>query len=370
MLFHAEASQSGGAPGSEERAVTAAECLALSAAVAEWRHGRGQRLSEALGEAFSGASLSAGAVAAWLTRRSARQVEGESILAAEAAAMLDELGRDLRVTALPATRCPEVGLLVATLQLAREHLELETQFEERLADGRLEAVRQLAYGAGHEINNPLANIATRGQSLLRDEPDPERRRKLATIVDQAFRARDMIGGLMVFAKPPVATPARVDLGSLAESVLGSLSDQVAADGVELVSSVPAEPVWASVDPRLVAEALLALLVNAAEAIAAGGQIRLRVLPSVRAGVHAVVVGDTGPGMDAAEQAVACDPFHCGREAGRGLGVGLSKAWALAKACGGRLVLGGSDATGASVRIELPADRGEAAARPAAVLPSG
>jgi len=280
------------------------------------------------------------------------------------------VGLGLTIESLQIIQRVRVGLLVATLQLAREHLELETQFEERLADGRLEAVRQLAYGAGHEINNPLANIATRGQSLLRDEPDPERRRKLATIVDQAFRARDMIGGLMVFAKPPVATLARVDLGSLAESVLGSLSDQVAADGVELVSSVPAEPVWASVDPRLVAEALLALLVNAAEVITAGGQIRLRVLPSVRAGVHAVVVGDTGPGMDAAEQAVACDPFHCGREAGRGLGVGLSKAWALAKACGGRLVLGGSDATGASVRIELPADRGEAAARPAAVLPSG
>ena len=51
---------------------------------------------------------------------------------------------------------------------------------------RLEAMRELAYGAGHEINNPLANIAARAQALLYGEHDPERQRRLATIVDQAF----------------------------------------------------------------------------------------------------------------------------------------------------------------------------------------
>ena len=66
----------------------------------------------------------------------------------------------------------------------------------------MEAIRELAYGAGHEINNPLANIAARAQALLYDEHEPERQRRLAIIVDQAFRARDMIGGLMIFARPP------------------------------------------------------------------------------------------------------------------------------------------------------------------------
>ncbi|MFM7846804.1 MAG: histidine kinase dimerization/phospho-acceptor domain-containing protein, partial [Planctomycetota bacterium] len=52
---------------------------------------------------------------------------------------------------------------------------------------RLASLRELAYGASHEINNPLANIATRAQGLLRDEADPERRRSLATIAAQALR---------------------------------------------------------------------------------------------------------------------------------------------------------------------------------------
>ena len=64
------------------------------------------------------------------------------------------------------------------------------------------ALKELAYGASHEINNPLANIAARAQTLLEDEPDPERRRKLTAIHRQAMRAHEMIADLMLFARPP------------------------------------------------------------------------------------------------------------------------------------------------------------------------
>ena len=96
----------------------------------------------------------------------------------------------------------ETSLLKEAVATAEMHQGMATRFEERVAEARLEALRELAYGAGHEINNPLANIAARAQALLLDEREPERRRRLATIVDQAFRARDMIGGLMLFARPP------------------------------------------------------------------------------------------------------------------------------------------------------------------------
>ena len=97
----------------------------------------------------------------------------------------------------------EAQLLAAAVERMLAHERLTTRFDEALAEARLEALRELAYGAGHEINNPLANIATRAQALLLEERDPERRRRLATIVDQSFRARDMIGGLMLFARPQI-----------------------------------------------------------------------------------------------------------------------------------------------------------------------
>ncbi len=66
--------------------------------------------------------------------------------------------------------------------------QVESDFNERLQTAKREALKEFAYGAGHELNNPLANIASRAQTLLREESHPERRRRLAAINTQAFRA--------------------------------------------------------------------------------------------------------------------------------------------------------------------------------------
>jgi signal transduction histidine kinase len=60
----------------------------------------------------------------------------------------------------------EANLLGEAVRAAQAHAELRGQFDRAVAEARLEAMRELAYGAGHEINNPLANIATRAQAVL------------------------------------------------------------------------------------------------------------------------------------------------------------------------------------------------------------
>ena len=105
------------------------------------------------------------------------------------------------------TSAAEPALCLPTLMRRLAHLqELETNFAAKLEFEILASLKELAYGASHEINNPLANIATRAQTLLRDERDPERRRKLATINAQAFRAHEMISDMMLFARPPQLRP--------------------------------------------------------------------------------------------------------------------------------------------------------------------
>ncbi len=64
---------------------------------------------------------------------------------------------------------------------------LESSFDRRLQTAKLDSLKEFAYGAGHELNNPLANIASRAQTLLKEETHPERRRRLAAINTQAFR---------------------------------------------------------------------------------------------------------------------------------------------------------------------------------------
>ncbi len=227
----------------------------------------------------------------------------------------------------------------------------DSAFAAALAEARLEALREFAYGAGHEINNPLANIAARAQALLVDEQDPERRRRLATIVDQAFRARDMIGGLMVFARPPRPQPAATPLAEIVRSVIEPLQATAAARGLRLEYAPAPTPLEVLVDAGQAVEALRAVVLNAIEAVEDGGRVTIGVREAGEA--VEVEVADDGRGMDAATLRRAFDPFFSGREAGRGIGLGLPKAWRLVELNGGTVAVDSRPGGGTRVALTLP-----------------
>ena len=98
--------------------------------------------------------------------------------------------------------------------------------EESLLAAKMEALAEFAAGAGHEINNPLAAISGRAQQLLKGEVDPERRRHLLTIGAQALRIRDMIGDVMLFARPPEPRPRLIDLADVVDEVIAKFDDDI------------------------------------------------------------------------------------------------------------------------------------------------
>ena len=247
----------------------------------------------------------------------------------------------------------ERDLLEEAARVAAAYESLATRFEEQVAESRLSALRELAYGAGHEINNPLANIAARAQALLLDEREPERRRRLATIVDQAFRARDMIGGLMHFARPPRPEPGDTSLDDLLEPVLAACRSQAEVRRVRFDASLPAEPFRLHVDAGQVGEAVRLLAVNAFEAVQDGGRVGLTAQADTAGEWGNISIIDDGQGMDSETAERACDPFFSGREAGRGIGLGLPKALRLVEANGGSLVISSQPGQGTRCTLTLP-----------------
>src|SRR5262249_55093765 len=105
---------------------------------------------------------------------------------------------------------------------------LEASFDERLHAAKLDALKEFTYGAGHELNNPLANIASRAQTLLAGEADPERRQRLAAINTQAFRAHEMLADMMLFARPPHPSLRAVYLVRLIDDVTATIAGDAAA----------------------------------------------------------------------------------------------------------------------------------------------
>jgi signal transduction histidine kinase len=256
-----------------------------------------------------------------------------------------------------------LGALLAE-RLARL-AELECAFDVALEAAKLDALKEFAYGASHEINNPLANISARAQTLLQDERDPERRRRLAAINAQAFRAHEMIADVMLFARPPRMERQAVDLAELVASLLDELSEPAATQHTQFLWNPPLEPIVASVDPVHLRVALKAIVANALEALAEGGRIEIIVRRGMSLGTLSatssatrdsveIVISDSGPGIPDHARSHIFDPFFSGREAGRGLGMGLPKCWRIVREHGGQIDVESPAGRGATFKIALPA----------------
>jgi signal transduction histidine kinase len=250
------------------------------------------------------------------------------------------------------------GLLSNLAAKLRRLRELEENFLQTLETEKLDSLKELAYGAGHEINNPLANISARAQTLLRDERDPERKRMLASINSQAFRAHEMIADMMLFARPPRAKAEPFDVARLVRGLYDELGQQAAAQQTQLVLRAPLEPLPIVADQTQIAVALRSLCTNALEALVSGGRVDIALdKPSPGDESVRITIADNGPGISAEARRHLFDPFYSGREAGRGLGLGLSKCWRIVTMHRGRVEVDSAEGRGSVFTVTLPACNG-------------
>ena len=284
--------------------------------------------------------------------------------------------------------------IVTRLQSPADATPSSGEYGERLEQEKLAALAEFAAGAGHEINNPIATIAGRAQLLLRHESHPERRRDLATIHRQAMRVHEMIADLMLFARPPDLNPQWFDLGGLLDELAAGLQPQCEQQEAELRIAPPGAPLWIRADRTQIAVAIRSLCDNSLEATGPQATIEVRsqftagpapepadqtdaadrpphalraphfnhlALASQAAGSAGdfeagwlqIEVVDDGPGISAEVRRHLFDPFFSGREAGRGLGVGLSKCWRIVTMHGGTIEVESLAPRGCRFVVRLP-----------------
>jgi len=231
---------------------------------------------------------------------------------------------------------------------------LEGQFEEALESEKLEAMAEFAAGAGHEINNPLTVIAGRAQLFLREEQDPERRRALALMNTQAKRVYEMIADMMLFARPPQPEFETVDLVSLIERLVEAVSPHASQQETAISRTGYDGTLEIEADGTQLTVALRAMCQNSLEAIGRQGRIEISV--QQEDGQATIRVSDDGPGMTPEERRHVFDPYYSARQAGRGLGLGLSKAWRIVTNHGGRIDVDSQPGQGATFTITLPITR--------------
>ena len=227
--------------------------------------------------------------------------------------------------------------------------QLDPASETRLRDLKLEAMAEFAAGAGHEINNPVATIAGRSALLLKTETDPERRRILETIGGQAYRIRDMIGDAMTYARPPEPVTEQFCPATDILQISESLQQQFADKNATFKSSLD-NTIKLTADREQFRVVASCLIKNSLEAISDEGNIRVELIRSNykadKASTESHIcftISDNGVGLSETEREHLFDPFYSGRQAGRGLGFGLSKCWRILRLHDGTIEAGAKSA---------------------------
>jgi signal transduction histidine kinase len=223
----------------------------------------------------------------------------------------------------------------------------QSTFVTQLDDFKSQAIYQFSYGLSHELNNPLANIVTRASQLLRTSPLPDDQLSLETIIENAMRGCEMLGDLMLIARPPEINRRLVDSMELGQQI------QERGTHWAQLRMVNLQVHWAihqqlRLDATLIKEAVWAVLRNAIEASSTEQWVWLHA--RLDANMLMIRIDDQGTGLSPDALEHCFDPYYSGREAGRGLGLGLTKAKRLSTLHGGGVGIANRTGGGCQARL--------------------
>jgi C4-dicarboxylate-specific signal transduction histidine kinase len=271
--------------------------------------------------------------------------------AAEVAAAFNAMGEAL------ARRTEALEKAVAELRATNDELRVTRSGLDRAQ--RLAAVGRLAAGVAHEVGNPLAALlAFLGVAQNDTGMGDDTRGHLARASQQGERVRHILRQLLAFSRPPRMESVPIDVTALAGEAVALVRPQQRYASVEFVVSQLGDAPLGRGDPGAVAQILLNLVLNAADAVmscepgAGTVQVLVRGAPfAVRSGESRAegaarrapdavecVVADQGSGIAPEDADRLFDPFFTTKPAGEGTGLGLANSLRLAEELSGTLEL--------------------------------
>jgi len=239
------------------------------------------------------------------------------------------------------------------------------QSEEQLRQAqRMDAAGRVAGGVAHDFNNLLTTINGFSELLLRDlGEDHPRRKDVEQIRKAAERGAQLTRQLLSFGTPPTLQPRALDLNTVVANMEGLLQRLIGAD-IRLTTRLRPGLGEVKMDPGQVEQILVNLVLNARDAMPAGGTLTIETgerqisgstrVRSVKPGRYLVLaVSDTGSGMDGDTLSHVFDPFFTSRAPGYRSGLGLSIVYGIVKQSGGGVRVSSEPEQGTTVKVFIP-----------------
>jgi signal transduction histidine kinase len=228
-------------------------------------------------------------------------------------------------------------------------LERRTREAERLAE-----LGTLTGGLAHEIKNPLSTVQLNLQLLAEDlTPDnpayPRIVNRLRTVQKETSRLRDILDDFLRYAGQLELDRHPTDLNELLEDLVDFFLPQAQAQRAKLRLRRSEDPLVADVDPKLIKQALLNLMINALQAMPEGGEL---ILSAGREDGQALVdVIDTGKGIAPEAIDKIFNAYYTSKKGGTGLGLAMTRR--IVREHGGELSVKSEPGKGSDFSLRLP-----------------
>ena len=271
-----------------------------------------------------------------------------------------EFGHRIRVE-----NSDEIGDLASSLNQmadeladAKEHLEerVRVRTSEFLRAARLADLGVLASGIAHEINTPLASIASCIEGLQRRKADDKLSDELLedyseTIRREVYRARGITTRMLALVRQEPGKLSDISLQIILEQSLSALAHRAQVRRVQLESSVPDDDVFIKVNGGELVQIIVNLLANAVDASPAGSTVTLRA--RVAGDQLTLTVEDQGSGIREEDLEKIFEPFFTTKAPGEGTGLGLALVSTMVEAHRGRVTVRSEVGVETSIEVTLP-----------------
>ncbi len=221
-----------------------------------------------------------------------------------------------------------VGAGAALLWSRHSRARAETAGQARRDEEQSALVGTIASGIAHEIRNPLSTLRMNLQLLREDWENPitEReqkgRKRIDVLLRETERMETVVSDFVRFASGHALRKEKTNLNSLAGELLDFLAPQAERAKIRIVRDFARALPAVEVDPNLIRQAILNLLVNAQQVLPSGGEIRVRTLENGQ--YVKLSVSDNGPGIPAEHREKIFNLYFSTKPGGTGLGLPMVK----------------------------------------------
>jgi PAS domain S-box-containing protein len=243
----------------------------------------------------------------------------------------------------------------------RVNEEIRAMTQQLWQAAKLASVGELAASIAHELNNPLATVTLRIESVLARTPaDDPRRRALEIVEQEAKRMGDLVANLLQFARRGDGQTSTVEIRQELAKALELIHHNLRKRLISIVQEFAPDTPTIYADRQKLRQVFLNLLTNASDAMPQGGTLTLRTAPAtLDNGKPAVLIelADTGTGILAENLERIMEPFFTTKEEGKGTGLGLAICRRVVQEHHGSIQIASEVGKGTTVRIVLPVKDG-------------